>query len=522
VFRSFGRVKRLLLGDLIARNTRYFPEKIALIAEAERLTFSEFGAKVNQFANALLALGLKRGDRVAIILRNCPSQVIAYFGPLKVGLCTVPLNFRLKGPEIAFILNDCEAKVLVYGYEFAPTIEEFKPDFATVEHFLCLNPLAGDALDFSALLEGARSEEPPGQEQLRDSDLSFILYTAGTTGFPKGVMLSHSNLLSNAISTIVTLASPRFEDIYLMVLPLFHAAALGVEIRLLVAGAAQVLHESFDPVKTLQAIQDERVSWVSFVPTMIVGLLQVPELTTYDLSSLRIISYGTAPISLALLQQMMDAFHCEFNQGFGQTEHSPAISYLTSADHVMDAPGKEILLKSVGRPIFNVQVRIVDDDDNDMENGQTGEIIVKSDSVMQGYWNKPELTDESLKNGWLHTGDLGKLDEHGYIFIIDRKKDMIKSGGENIFPKEIEHVIYRMPEVLECAVVGFPDDKWGEVVKAVIVLKEGESITAEDVVERCVQSLAGFKKPRIVEFVQELPKNATGKILKYLLKNKAE
>ena len=508
----------MLLGDLIVRNARYFPEKIALIVQSERLTFAELGSKVNQFTNALLALGLKHGDRIAIILRNSLSQVIAYFGPPKVGLCTVPLNFRLKGPEIAYILNDCEAKVLVYGNEFATTIEENKHDFTTIEHYICVNPIAGDDLDFAAMLENASSAEPPDQEQLRDSDLSFILYTAGTTGFPKGVMLSHSNLLSNAISTIVTLASPRFEDVYLMVLPLFHAAALGVEIRLLIAGAAQVLHESFDPVKALQAIQDERISWVSFVPTMIVGLLQVPELASYDLSSLRIISYGTAPISPVLLQQMMDVFHCEFNQGFGQTEHSPAISYLTSADHVMDTPGKEILLKSVGRPIFNVQVRIVDDDDNDVETGQTGEIIVKSDSVMQGYWNKPDMTEEALKNGWLHTGDLGRLDEQGYIFIVDRKKDMLKSGGENIFPKEIEHVIYEMPEVQECAVVGVPDDKWGEVVKAVIVLKEGESLTAEDVVERCAQSLAGFKKPRIVEFMPELPKNAAGKVLKYLLK----
>jgi long-chain acyl-CoA synthetase len=509
----------LLLADLIYRNARYYPEKVALISGTERMTFSEFGSKVNQFANALQALGLNRGDRVAVLLRNCPSQLVAFFGTLKAGLVVVPVNFRLKAPEIVYILNDCGARVIVFGKEFAASIEENKAAFATIEHYICMNDEDGNYITFSTFIDQQSTAEAPNQEESRDNDLCFILYTAGTAGFPKGVMLSHSNLLSNAINTIVTLASPRFEDVYLMVLPLFHAAALGVEIRLLVAGASQVLHESFDPARTLQTIQDEHISWVSFVPTMIVGLLQVPDLSSYDLSSLRIISYGTAPISPVLLQQMMTAFHCEFNQGFGQTEHSPAISYLTSADHVMDAPEKEILLKSVGRPIFNVHVRIVDGNDNDVNVGQTGEIIVKSESVMQGYWNKPGLTAEALKNGWLHTGDLGKIDGRGYIYVVDRKNDMIKSGGENIYPKEIEHVLHAMPEVLECAVVGVPDDTWGEVVKAYIVLKKGKMLTANAVMDHCVRNLAGFKKPRIVEFVQELPKNAAGKILKYLLKN---
>src|SRR5271157_898113 len=251
----------MLLGELLARNAQYFPQKIALISDAEQLTFWQFNAKVNQCAAALLHAGITRGDRVAILLRNTPTLLIAYFAPLKVGACSVPLNFRLKGSELAYILNDCGAKVLVYGSEFAATIETSRQEFASVKHYLCVGSPSGSDLDFAEFLDEAGDEEIAGQEMLDEQDLAFILYTAGTTGFPKGVMLTHKNLLANAISTIITLSSPRFDDIYLMVLPLFHAAALGVEIRLLIAGAAQVLHEAFDPVTILEAIQGEHVTW---------------------------------------------------------------------------------------------------------------------------------------------------------------------------------------------------------------------------------------------------------------------
>ncbi len=482
------------------------------------MTFAQYNAKTNQFANALLNLGIQPGARVAVLLKNCNACLIAYFGAIKTGACTVPLNFRLSGPELAYILNDSQTQVLVFGAEFVPLVNNNRDNFSSVESFICVGNLAKGTLEFNELLGCASSNEPSLTKTITENDLAILMYTAGTTGFPKGVMLSHRNLLSNAISTIVTLVSPHFEDIYLMVLPLFHAAALGVAVRLFIAGSMQILHDAFDPVRTLEAIQKERISWVSFVPTMITKLLDVPNLAHYNLSSLRIISYGTSPISPTLLRRMLDAFHCEFNQGFGQTEHSPVISFLTSADHVMDAPGKEILLKSVGRPIFNVQVRIVDLNEVDVARGQVGEIIAQSDSVMKGYWNKPDLTAEALRNGWLHTGDLGKVDERGYIFIVDRKKDMIKSGGENIFPKEIENVLYSLPEVAECAVIGIPDDKWGEIVKAFIALREGTSLSPETVLEKCKQQLADFKKPRQIVFLKELPKNAAGKILKFKLK----
>ncbi len=430
----------------------------------------------------------------------------------------VPLNFRLSGPELAYILNNCQAQVLVFGVEFLPLVKTNRGSFSSVVHFICVGKNSEEIDEFNDVLGRASPGEPPLSKSMTENELAILMYTAGTTGNPKGVMLSHKNLLSNAIDTIITLVSPHFEDIYLMVLPLFHAAALGVAIRLFIAGSTQVLDDTFDPVRTLETIQKERISWVSLVPTMITKLLEVPNLSRYDLSSLRIISYGTSPISPTLLQRLMDSFHCEFNQGFGQTEHSPVISFLTSADHNIDTPSKEILLKSVGRPIFNVRVRIVDLNDNVIPTGEVGEIIAQSDSVMRGYWNKPELTAETLRNGWLHTGDLGKVDERGYIFIVDRKKDMIKSGGENIFPKEIENFLYTLPEVAECAVIGAPDEKWGEIVKAFIVLKEGASLNSEAILHKCKGHLADFKKPRQILFLNELPKNAAGKILKYKLK----
>ncbi len=482
----------------------------------ERLTYAQLNARVNQFANALLNLGIQSGARVAVLLKNCNACVIAYFGAIKAGACMVPLNFRLSGHELAYILNDCQAQALVFGAEFGSVINSNEGAFSSVEHYICMGNTFKEILGKSAPVE-----EPILASKITENDLAILMYTAGTTGFPKGVMLSHKNLLSNAINTIVTLVSPHFEDIYLMVLPLFHAAAFGVSIRLFIAGSTQVLHDAFDPVRTLETIQKERISWVSFVPTMITKLLEVPNLARYDLSSLRIISYGTSPISLPLLRRMLDAFHCEFNQGFGQTEHSPVISFLTSADHVMDVPGKEILLKSVGRPIFNVQVLIVDLNGHEVSVGDVGEIIARSDSVMQGYWNKPDLTSEALQNGWLHTGDLGKIDARGYIFIVDRKRDLIKSGGEKIFPKEVENVLYSLPEVAECAVIGVPDDKWGEIVKAFIALREGTSLTPEAILQKCKQQLADFKKPRQIVFLKELPKNAAGKILKYRLKELA-
>ncbi len=508
----------MLLGDVIDLNAGRYPAKEAVCFEGNRITFSQLKDRVYRAANALLSIA-RPGDRIAVLGENCHQYVELYLAAPCAGMILVPVNYRLAEREMASIINDSGARVLIVLDDYADRAESLRSDIPDVEHFLYIGkPPLGmiDYENFSARFPLHK----PDTTQTQD-DTAWFIYTSGTTGSPKGVMITHKN----AISTFFSLARSRnysSDDVSLFNLPLFHVGCCTV-LTLLSCGATVHLMKKCDPQHALSIIEKEKISVTIFAPTMFNFLLRQPEIDKYDTSSLRQIAYGTSPMPVELLREGIERFGNLFYQSYGLTESTGPITALKPEEHIIQGPEKLVRrLSSCGKEMMNVKARVVDEKGSDVKpDGQMGEIVVRSDSVMKGYWNQPEATAETIVNGWLHTGDMAWVDEDGYIFITDRQKDMILSGGENIYPREVEEVIYRHPSVMEAAVIGYPDQAWGESVRAVIKLKEGSAATEEEIIELCRANLAGYKKPRSVLFVQEeLPKNPTGKILRKALREK--
>ncbi len=500
-------------GDWLAKWARYAPSKVALVDEAtgRRYTYEALSARVDRAAAALQhLLGVVKGDRIAVLAYNCPETLELMFAAGKIGAILVPLNFRLAVPELAYILGDAAPKVFVYGPEFEEaarellrtTPVEFPVPFAAGGFAACYE----DLLDSSAASEGAVKPE------ITLDDPHLILYTSGTTGQPKGAVLTHGTITWNAINTQVGWDLCQ-DDITITHTPFFHTGGLNVlTTPLLHRGGTVILMRAFDAAKSLQIIERERCTVVFAVPTMFQMMLESPPFGTVDLSSVRFFITGGAPCPVSLIEAYSRR-GLTFKQGYGLTEAGPNCFTLDARDAIRKAG-------SVGFPNMHVDVRVVTDEGDDARPDEVGELLIRGPHVIPGYWRNPDATAQALRGGWLHTGDLVRRDAEGYTYIVDRKKDMFISGGENVYPAELERLLHGHPDISEAAVIGVPDPKWGEVGRAIVVARPGTSLTDRDVLAYLDVRVARYKIPKSVVFVSELPRNPSGKVLKPALRDR--
>lgn len=509
-------------GDIVYRNALLRPDHLAFASGGRTITFSEFNRRVNSLIHALTSMGLKKGDGIGILSWNCIECTDVTGAAMKGGFVVSPLNPRLQAEELEYIINYSEVKALFVGPELLPSVERLRPRLHQVLHFISLGEETAGMTPYDPLLGSDVSKEEPNVIVSED-DPFIIFYTSGTTGRPRGAVYTHYRKLEEA-RTKALQAGFRPDNKHVMILPLFHIGGWSHFWSFFCVGASNVImtNRSFSAAATLQALQDEKASDIHIVPTQLVDILALPDIDRYDVSSVTRIWYAASPMPVELLRKGIARFGPVFAQGYGQSESGPDITLLLQESHnVLDRPAEEQkVLASCGQPCMWVHPRIVDDEGNDVGPHAVGEIVVQSKSIMTGYWRKPEDTEKTVTEGWLHTGDMGYYDEHGFIYIVDRKKDMIITGGENVYPREVEEVLYRHPDVLEAAVIGIPDERWVETVHAVVVLKKGGSPDADAVIAFCRESVARYKAPRSVEFVEALPKNPQGKILKREIREK--
>jgi acyl-CoA synthetase (AMP-forming)/AMP-acid ligase II len=505
------------VGDILRRSAFNNANKPALVFENRRINYGELNQSVNRLANSLLQMGLQKGDRVAVLLHNSPEFFEVYFACAKSGAIFVPINNLFRKKELLQIFQYIEPRFLIYDDEFNKIVQAILPELKFLEFPVVLRGQSSGCKNYAKLIDEAAGREPT--VVIADDDIANIFLTSGTTGRPKGAMRTHRHDVINMMSSALELGIKR-DDRALLLFPFYHVTFADNLRHILMANTIVIRTEGrFDPQEVLEILSKERITTCQFVPTMINAMLQTKNLEKYDLSRLRLIIYAASPMPVELLKKAMNTFTCQFVQMYGQTETGPCTTALKSEDHMLEGSKAQMArLASAGRAVFNYEIRIIDKMGNDVATGEVGEIIVRSEAMTVGYWNLPEKTARTIKEGWLYTGDFGRFDEEGYVFIVDRKDDMIISGGKNIYPREIEEVIYTHEAVLEAAVIGVPDDYWGESVKAFIVLKEGMRATEDEIVDLCKKTIASYKKPRSVAFVQQLPKSPTGKILKRLIK----
>jgi acyl-CoA synthetase (AMP-forming)/AMP-acid ligase II len=509
---NFHKETNLQVGELLSNAARRSPDATAVVAGGERFSFTQLDERCGRLAGALLAHGLRPGDRVGILFYNTPRFVESYFACVRAGLVATPVNFRLVGPEMAYILEDSGAKALLYGRDFAATIAEIAADLPGVQFMVTPQPDGStQALDYQTFLESGRNL--PCDPAVGEGHPCQLMYTSGTTGRPKGAVLTHSNILWNLHNTIWG-REDRDGQVSIIVGPLFHTAALNNHLTIQVAlGGTSVLIRRFEPELLLKVIEQERATVISGAPTMYNLLLQHPQAQDYDLSSITKCTLGSAKLATQIKRRLIDFFPniTGLYDVYGCTECSPCITILKQADSLRKNG-------SVGRALPFLTARVVDSEDRPLPPGEVGELVCKGPNVMAGYHNNPQATRQTLVNGWFHTGDLARVDEEGFFYIVDRSKDMIVSGGENIYPREIEEVLFSHPAVADAAVVGVPDPLWGESVLAFVAVKAGQRLSEEEVTAFCKKRLASYKKPRQVRFLPEIPRNPSGKVLKYKLR----
>lgn len=507
----------MLLHDFLDYHAREHPESEFAVADGRRFTYREALAEVNRLASALVASGLERGDRIAIISKNGVEYVFLYFAASKSGAVLVPLNYRLAPLEWEFILDDAGARLLFAGDEFTDAVDSIRDRLSTVQAYVNTGSEGKPGwTSYRAFVEGQPAIAP--DRQIGPGDDVYQMYTSGTTGRPKGAVLTHAAVTSNAIQLfhgLMPVLRPEPGDRRLIVAPIYHAAGAITAIGGIAWGGSLYLMPDFVPTEVVRVLSEERIVQATLVPAMIQALLlTVTDVAKRDYSSLRLMSYGASPIAEETLRRAIEAFRCEFQQGYGMTETTAVLTSMLPSDHRRALAGRPDLLLSAGRALMGTEVRIVDADDNPLPCGVTGEIMGRGPQLMRAYWNLPQATSEALRNGWMHTGDAGYMDEDGYVYLQDRIKDMVVSGGENIYPREVEEVLFQHRAIADAAVIGVPDPRWGEVVKAIVVLRAGEVVTGEELVAFCRGRLGGFKLPRSVDFVEALPRNASGKVLK--------
>ena len=501
--------------DIVREHARLTGETAAFTFGDEVITFAEINEGSNKVANALVALGVGKGDRVAFIGKNHPLYFEALLGAAKIGAVMTPVNWRLAPPEVAYILDNCEARVVFVGEGFADILAKVREQTPRVEQVIGIDAPDHAGTDYRIWRDGFRADPVPANVGLEDDALQ--LYTSGTTGRPKGAVMTHGSILSSrdAVGSEGEMRGwqePVEGDVTLLAMPCFHISGTGTGIGTLVAGTNSIVLPEYDPTKALDLIENYNISKIFLVPAAIQILLNHPRVSQVDFSRLKYVTYGASPIPLELMRQAMDVLGCGFVQMYGMTETSGTIVALDPEDHVPEGSPR---MRSVGTPLPGVEVKIIDETGAEVSAGTVGEIATRSSKNMSRYWNNPKATKETIDpDGWLRTGDAGYLDEDGYLYIHDRVKDMIISGGENVYPAEVENALYAHPKIADVAVIGVPHEKWGEAVKACVVVKDGETLSEADIIAHAREHIAGYKCPKSVDFIEALPRNPSGKILR--------
>jgi len=506
----------MLLYDVIRRGAAEYPDRTALIFRDAPITYAQLAAQVNLLASALQKRGIEKRDSIAVLLPNCPQFTFAYFAATAIGATCVPANPLLKSAELEHIWSDSDVKVVITATPLLPTAQATIQALGRTIEVISISDRAETPENIPTLSEVMAEGSPAFVEvdSILEDDPAVCIYTSGTTGRPKGALLSHKNLTANCWQISKALDF-HADDNFLCVLPLFHSFAATVcQNTALYCGAKSTILEQFHPARVLETVAKHNVTIFCGVPAMYGALLQLPADYPVDLSSVRFAVSGGAPMPVALLQAYEQRFNTVLLEGDGPTECSP----VTCVNPPVGArkPG------SVGLPITGVEMKIFDENDNELPIDEVGEIVVRGDNIMLGYRNEPEETAEAMKNGWYHTGDLGKMDSDGYFFIVDRKKDMIITGGLNVYPREIEEVLYTHPAIADAAVIGIPDKSKGEEAMAVVVLKPDTQVTGRDLTAYCRERLANYKVPKKVVFRDALPRGGTGKVVKRLLRKEME
>jgi fatty-acyl-CoA synthase len=504
-----------------------YADKEAVVCGEARFTYKQFAERVYRLAHFLRSRGVGQGDCVAILHQNSHEFLESYFATAQLGAILNPLNYRLSPRELAFILQDSGAILLIASDRFVESVETLG-EMTTELNQVVWTGSAGEkwapfeSANYEDVLKGEKTVPPP-LPHISDDDVVHLYYTSGTTGRPKGVMLSHKNVCVHALAAVAELKLGDYDN-WIHVAPLFHLADAWATFAITWVGGKHVIVPDFDPSLVLLAMQQERVTITNMIPTMLNMLVHTPGVETHDFSSLRAILSGGAPIAPEVVRKIMGVFKCDYIQTYGMTETSPYLTVSILKENLAYLSDEErfVYKAKTGRPFMGVLLKVVREDGTDVtpNDEEVGEIVVKGDIVTKGYWNRPEETAKALKDGWLYTGDMAVIDREGYVNIVDRKKDMIITGGENVYSVEVENVLYTHPCVLEAAVIGVPDPKWGEAVKAVVVLKPGETATEEEIIQYCKQHIASYKTPKSVDFISDLPKTGSGKIFKKGLKER--
>ncbi|HZV49095.1 MAG TPA: long-chain fatty acid--CoA ligase [Candidatus Dormibacteraeota bacterium] len=506
------------VATLLTKAARVHAGSVALRYGATEIGYAELDLRTGRLASGLKKLGLSAGDRLLLWLHNRPELVELLLACWKAGLIAVPVNVRLHPREMAYIASDCGAAALAVDEALVDAVESVRHELPPDVHLVRVGGESGPLPGYDALL----AQDPLVASEVAEDDVAWLFYTSGTTGRPKGAMLTHRNLIAMTMNCLADICSFQPEDVVLHVAPLTHGSGLYL-LPALARGSLNVIspHRTFEPGQVFEMIAAQGVTVIAFLaPTMIVKLIDDPALGAHDLSSLRCVPYGGGPMYVEDLKRAIDRLGPIWVQLYGQGETPMTGLYLRSQEHRYDTPEAERRLGSAGIPRTDVELRIVDAEGRDLGEEVVGEILIRGATVMKGYWANPAATAETIREGWLHTGDLGYVDRDGYVYVVDRARDMIVSGGNNIYAREVEEVLLTHPQIVEAAVIGVPDPYWGESVHAIVVVRPGSAIGEEEVVRHCQTALASYKKPRSVEFVGELPKNAYGKVLKRELRER--
>jgi acyl-CoA synthetase (AMP-forming)/AMP-acid ligase II len=508
----------MLLGDIVRLHGRKTPSRVALVdTNLDRtVTFGELHERMLRVANAMLGLA-SPGDRIAILAENLPEYVECYYGVPSAGMALNFLNYRLHPKEWAWIINNAEAKVLIVQAKYLEAIQPELDSIPSLEHVIVIGGTGeGGHPSYEDVVAAAPAEEPP--VVVDEDSTAWLLYTSGTTGFPKGAMLTHRNLLVAVIASVIEY-EPQPDERNLVAFPLCHVSGYTVPVNHF-RGGRVVLTPMFEPELWMKLVDEHQITGTAMAPTMLNFVLQHPKVREYDLSSLRGIGYGAAAMPVEVLRAAIARFGPIVYSGFGMTELGGNVLTFPKSAHVRAVEGEEHLLASCGTPMCLAEVKVVDEHGTECPPGVVGEIVVRSEQTLKGYFNNEEGTRKAYEGGWFHTGDMARRDEEGFFYIVDRMKDMIITGGENVYSREVEEALYLHPSVMEAAVIGLPDPTWGENVTAVVVLKPDTSATEGEVIGAVRDRLAGYKKPKKVIFVDELPKTVSGKIIKRELRDR--
>lgn len=499
---------RVAIGDCLRRSTRRYPNKVALKHGERSVTYKELNDLANQFGNSLLKRGLAKGTKIAFVAPNCIEFFIAFFGASKAGMILVPINPMFKPKEMSFVINDSECEVFIFDGKVHPLIKDAFEGLEKVKHVFSFDSPSEEFEDLYGFLQQSAADEV--EVFIEDRDVVAIYYTGGTTSFPKGAQLTHLSLFVDISSYLMDIHC-RPEDKLGVILPLFHVAAFTTTMLMIMTGSTVVIIAQVDPKLIMDTVQNERLTNLLLMPPLFRPLMAHPDFEQYDFSSLRLLGYFGAVMPEGLMHEVMEKICPNLWLCFGQTEMSPVTTVFKPEDHLRKP-------SSLGISTVHCEIAVMDDNGNFLPAGQIGEFVYRSPTVMHGYYKKDEDNKKAFKYGWFHSGDLGYLDKEGFLYFVDRKKDMVKTGGENVASIEVEKVIYQDPRVQDVHVVGLPHERWSEAVTAFVIPKPDAAVTEEEIISLCRSKMARFKVPKKVIFLNEMPRSSVGKVLKYKIK----